>query len=206
MISLSEDVTIPSPPELVWPLLSDPLLVASCIPGATLTPGPVSGVYEGTVRVSFGPTVAVFRGEVRLAYDNEAHRVTVDGRGIDEHGQSRATASGVVSISGGDTTILKVSGSFNVTGPLETVVNAGGIHVARALLAEFSQNLAKILADEGEPAPEAEAIPIMEPLSPAMLARTSTAPPVDPAAQLSGGVLLRRGFFGWLRQIASRKR
>src|SRR5438128_2031579 len=36
MISLSEKVTIPSPAEEVWPLLRDPALVASCIPGATL--------------------------------------------------------------------------------------------------------------------------------------------------------------------------
>ena len=38
--------------------------------------------------------------------------------------------------------------------------NAGGVHVARALLAEFSENLAKVVSDSGdaaEPAaPEAE--------------------------------------------------
>jgi len=28
MISLSEEVTIPSPPDAVWPLLRDPALVA----------------------------------------------------------------------------------------------------------------------------------------------------------------------------------
>src|SRR5260370_33080782 len=137
MPSLSEEITIPSPPEAVWPLLSDPELVASCIPDATLTPAPVAGVYEGTVRVKFGPTVATFRGEARLAYDHEARRVTVEGRGIDGRGQSRAIASGVVSASGSEVTLLKVEGNFTVTAPLETFANAGGIHVARALLAEF---------------------------------------------------------------------
>jgi hypothetical protein len=44
-----------SPLDLVWPLLSGPLLVASCIPGATLTLWAVFGVYEGTVRVRFAP-------------------------------------------------------------------------------------------------------------------------------------------------------
>src|SRR5579863_70263 len=142
MISLSEQITIPSPPEVVWPLLADPGLVASCIPGAAMTPAAVLGVYAGTLRVKFGPTVAVFRGEARLSYDHDARRVTVEGRGIDARGQSRAVASGVVSATGTDTTVLQVEGSFNITGPLETFANAGGIHVARALLAEFSENMA----------------------------------------------------------------
>src|SRR5579862_4542343 len=175
MPSLSEEITIPSPPDEVWPLLAKPELVASCIPGATLVPAGVPGVYQGTVRIKFGPTVAVFRGEARLAYDHEARNCTVDSRGIDGRGQSRAIASGVVSVRGSDTTVLKVDGSFNVTGPLETFANAGGIHVARALLAEFAQNMAILLTTEGAPAPEAEAIPMVEPKSASDLARAAAA-------------------------------
>ncbi len=149
MISLSEQVTIPSPLRVVWPLLADPALVASCIPGASLTPTAVPGVYEGTVRVKFGPTVAVFRGEARLAYDHDELTCTVEGRGIDGRGQSRAVASGVVTAMGVEESVLRVEGSFNVTGPLETFANAGGIHVARALLAEFAQNMAKLIEHRG---------------------------------------------------------
>ena len=39
-----------------------------------------------------------------------------------------------------DTTLLKVEGNFNVTGPLETFANAGGVHLARAILAEFAES------------------------------------------------------------------
>ena len=220
---LSEEITIPSPPEVVWPLLSDPALVASCIPGATLTPSLVAGVYQGTVRVKFGPTVAIFRGEARLAYDHEARRCTVDGRGIDGRGQSRALAAGVVSAGGDRETVLKVEGSFNVTGPLETFANAGGIHVARALLAEFAVNLAALLTDEGTPAPDAEAIPIVEPQTASMQARTAAvqgavpgavqgavpgAAAVEaapPAPALRGEALLWRVFLAWLRQLFSGK-
>jgi len=120
MISLSEEVTIQSPPAEVWPLLRDPALVASCIPGATLTAEAEDGAYHGTIRVKFGPTVATFRGEAKLSYDDEARRCTIEGRGIDGRGASRAIASGVVTASGTERTILKVEGSFNVTGPLET--------------------------------------------------------------------------------------
>src|SRR5713226_6951274 len=145
MISITEDVTIPAPPAEVWPLLSDPALVASCIPGATLTAAGENGAYQGTIRVKFGPTVAIFRGEATLAYDDAARRCTIEGRGIDGRGASRALASGVVTASGAQTTLLKVEGTFNVTGPLETFANAGGVHLARAILAEFAANVAKLV-------------------------------------------------------------
>ena len=41
------------------------------------------GVYQGTMRVKFGPTLAVFRGEAKLAYDHSFRRCTIEGRGID---------------------------------------------------------------------------------------------------------------------------
>ena len=74
MISIREEITIASPPEILWPLLSDPAIVASCIPGAVLTKSGEEGTYQGTMRLKFGPTAAVFRGEARLAYDHSVRR------------------------------------------------------------------------------------------------------------------------------------
>src|SRR5712671_3127686 len=148
MLSLTETTTIPLPAAEVWPLLSDPALVASCIPGATLSPDQGDGLWRGSVRVKFGPTVAVFRGEASLAFDDAARTCTIEGRGA-----SRALASGVVKLSGGETTELAVDGSFSVSGPLETFANAGGVHVARALLAEFSANMAKKVAEQSAAVP-----------------------------------------------------
>jgi carbon monoxide dehydrogenase subunit G len=185
MISLSEEITIPSPPAAVWPLLRDPALVARCIPGATLAAGGEGGSYQGTIRVKFGPTVATFRGETKLGYDDAARRCTIEGRGIDARGASRALASGVVTVLGAETTILKVDGSFNVTGPLETFANAGGVHLARELLAEFADNMARELERRGAPASAAE----------------TPAAPQAAAPELHGGRLLWRAFLGWLKQF-----
>ncbi len=189
MISIREEITIPSPPEVVWPLLSDPAVVASCIPGASLTEAGEGGAYHGTVRVRFGPTVATFRGEARLAYDHEARRCTIEGRGIDGRGASRALASGIVAASGGETTVLKVEGSFTVTGPLETFANAGGVHLARSLLAEFAANMAKLVGERAAPATEATAAP------------ASAATPPPQAAELPAGRILWQALVSWLRQI-----
>lgn len=181
MISIREEITIAAPPETVWPLLSDPAVVASCIPGAALTKADEKGAYQGTMRVKFGPTVAQFRGEAKLAYDHTAKRCSIEGRGIDGRGASRANATGIVEASGTDTTLLKVEGNFQVTGPLETFANAGGVHLARAILAEFAANVAKLMATEGE-------------------ARL----PGEEAA-LSGGKILSRAAASWVRDKFSGK-
>jgi len=81
MISIREEVPIAMPPEVLWPILSDPAIVASCIPGAVLTKSSEGGTYQGTMRVKFGPTVAVFRGEAKLAYDHSFRRCTIRGAG-----------------------------------------------------------------------------------------------------------------------------
>src|SRR5436190_19136910 len=196
MPSLTEKTTISSPADKVWPLLRDPALVASCIPGATLAPDQGDGLWRGSVRVKFGPTVAVFRGEASLVFDDAARTCTIEGRGIDGRGASRALASGVVKVSGGDTTELAIDGSFSVSGPLETFANAGGVHVARALLAEFSANMANKVAEHG-PVPPVEAVPLAAP-PPATAPSAATAPRAA-AAELSGFGLLWRAFLSWWR-------
>jgi carbon monoxide dehydrogenase subunit G len=192
MPSLTETTTIPSPASQVWPLLRDPALVASCIPGAALSPDQGDGVWRGSVRVKFGPTVAVFRGEATLVFDDAARTCTIEGRGIDGRGASRALASGVVKVSGSDTTEMAIDGSFSVSGPLETFANAGGIHVARALLAEFSANMAKKIAGQSPPIspvtiPPDGAVPLAEPPPAAPPSFPTTPIPTPaPAAEISG--------------------
>lgn len=192
MVALSETTTIALPADEVWPLLSDPALVASCIPGATLSPDQGDGLWRGSVRVKFGPTVAVFRGEASLAFDHTARTCTIEGRGIDGRGASRALASGVVKVAGKETTELAIDGTFSVSGPLETFANAGGVHVARALLGEFSTNLAKLVA-ERRPAPEAQATPQPAPM------------PSPPATELRAGNLMWRAFLSWLRSLFGKR-
>jgi carbon monoxide dehydrogenase subunit G len=195
MVALSETTTIALPADEVWPLLGEPALVASCIPGAALSPDQGDGLWRGTVRVKFGPTVAVFRGEATLAFDHSARTCTIEGRGIDGRGASRALASGTVKVTGKETTELAIDGSFTVSGPLETFANAGGVHVARALLAEFSANMAKLVA-ERRPAQV-----------PAADATAAPAPPPSPsvATELRAGNLMWRAFLSWLRSLTGNR-
>lgn len=184
-MDIREQIRIPARLDEVWPLLSDPARVAACIPGTTLAPDQGDGMWRGSIRVRFGPTVATFRGEASLDYDHPAFRCSIQGRGIDQRGASRALSSGViVATNDGDATLLTVDGSFTVTGPLEQFANAGGVHVARALLAEFAANMAALVA-EARPA--------------AVIAEPPPAPRA--ARELGGFGLLWRVLLSWLQSL-----
>jgi carbon monoxide dehydrogenase subunit G len=206
MPDISEQTLIPAPLGVVWPLLSDPAEVAACIPGAQLAPSTGDGLWRGSIKVKFGPTVAAFRGEAKLDYDHDAHRCSIEGRGIDQRGASRALANGeVLAAAEGNSTRLTVNGSFTVTGPLETFANAGGVHVARALLAEFANNMANramaavpaatpTASDTGADAPSMAAAPAAPPAP----------PPPAPAAEINAFGLLWRAFLSWLSSLFGR--
>ena len=207
MISIREEVLIAMPPEVLWPILSNPATVASCIPGAVLTKSGEGDIYQGSMRVKFGPTVAVFRGEAKLAYDHPGRRCTIQGRGIDGRGASRANASGTVEATGGDTTLLKVEGNFNVTGPLETFANAGGVHLARAILAEFAENVAKLVAEQaGEATARHLDLLTGGEKERAAPRQNDEQPGTATSPEFSGGKILWRAFVSWLRQVFFGKR
>ena len=145
MINLKEKFSVAAPPAEVWPLMSDPAVVAACIPGAELNELTPEGAHRGKVTFKFGPTVAVFRGEAKLTYDHPAQRCLIEARGIDQKGASRARARFEVTARGTDTTEVSMDGGFDVAGPLEVFASAGGVHVARALLAEFDANIASVI-------------------------------------------------------------
>jgi len=166
VINLKEKFSIPAPPDEVWPLMSDPAVVAACIPGAELTELTPEGPHRGKVTYKFGPTVAVFRGEARLDYDHPVKRCLIEARGIDQKGASRARARFELEARGVHTTDVTLEGGFEVAGPLEMFASAGGVHVARVLLAEFAANIANVIeqrrggnANEGNDAvPQAPAM------------------------------------------------
>ncbi len=215
-MEITERTRVPAPLDEVWPLLSDPASVAGCIPGAELAPDKGDGVWRGSIRVRFGPTAAVFRGEATLDFDHAAHRCSIEGRGIDGRGASRALSSGtVVATAEADETVLTVDGSFTVTGPLENFANAGGVHVARALLAEFSANMGKLVAEKRGASATAAAAATAAPeeasaggaATEAPPSPTPPAPPPPRARELGAFGLLWRAFKLWLRGlIPERKR
>jgi cell division septation protein DedD len=163
-----------------------------------------------------GPQVV----EATLSYDHTNRRCTIEGRGIDQRGASRALANGEVSASGTTETELAVQGEYTVSGPLETFANAGGVHVARALLAEFAKNMGTLAAERRGSVPAAATPPAAE-AAPASTAQTpaapsaasTTAPSAKPepvasprqAAELNAFALLLAAFKSWLSSLFGKR-
>jgi carbon monoxide dehydrogenase subunit G len=197
MNHLAEEVTIAGTPDEVWSLLCDPVLVVSCIPGATLVENQQDDSYRGTFKVKFGPTVVIFRGEATLSYDHDGRRCTIESRGVDQRGASRAVAGGIVAVTGsGPVANLGVTGDFHITGPLESFARTGGVHVARVLLGEFSTNLARLIGERREPAASGT--------SPSMPPPSDAPSPSD--RRLNGIILIWHALLGWLREVVNRRR
>ena len=196
MIHVREKFEVAAAPEEVWGLLSDPALVAPCIPGATLGSLNGNGRYPGTMSVRFGPTVVVFRGEVSLGYDHSARTCTIEGRGTDQKGISNASASWIVKVTGDAGTTVDVDGQFDLTGPLAAFARTGGVHVARALLADFFGNIAtRLRGANAETTGQAQAAP------PNPRAETASVPA---AASLNGGAIFWRVLRDWLKRMFKR--
>ena len=138
MIQLKEPFSVAAPPDEVWPLMSDPAVVAACIPGAELNELTPEGAHRGKITFKFGPTVAVFRGEAKLTYTHEAKHCLIEARGIDQRGASRARAKFDLNAAGADNTEVTLDGGFEVAGPLEMFASAGGVHVAQELRARIA--------------------------------------------------------------------
>jgi carbon monoxide dehydrogenase subunit G len=145
VIQLKETFSVVAPPDEVWPLMSDPAVVAACIPGAELNELTPEGAHRGRITFKFGPTVAVFRGEAKLTYTHAAKHCLIEARGIDQKGASRARARFDLNATGSDSTEVTLDGGFEVAGPLEMFASAGGVHVAKVLLGEFAANILKVI-------------------------------------------------------------
>lgn len=189
MIPIREQFEVPAAPEAVWPLLSDPAFVVTCLPGAALVGDHGDGSYDGTLAVKFGPITATFRGVATIVFDHSGRSCTIEARGQDGKGASRATASASVTTSGDATrTVVSIDGGFQVSGPLGQFARTGGQHLAREMLSEFSTNLARRL-QPADAAPTPGGTP-------------ATATPA--ARELSAFNLLWRAFLGWARHALGR--
>jgi uncharacterized protein len=94
-----------------------------------------------------------------------------------------------------------------MTTPLETFANAGGVHLARAVLAELAENIAGVVAEQVHPP-----APNPDPFTAGKDRQRAETPPqhtqaITPAASaLKGDRVLWRAFVSWLREVFFGKR
>ena len=145
MIEVNERIEVPSPPQVVWNLLSDPKAVVECVPGAALGERQEDGSYDATLVVKFGPAKVTFRTKVSIEYDGAALGGRVSSRGKDNQGGTRVKTTmnfKVVDGTAPGSSAIPFDAQVEISGKLASLVEGGANLVVKHMTKEFSERLA----------------------------------------------------------------
>jgi len=145
--------TVASPAEPLWAYLLDVEKIAPCMPGAELTEIVDDRHWKGRLKAKFGPVGLAFDGTVEMTErDDEAHRVVLTAKGMEQKGKGAANAnvtSWLEAGSSADETVVKMQADITLTG--------AAAQLSRGLLPEISKKLTQQFADCLQAAMAAEA-------------------------------------------------
>ncbi len=200
---IEQQLQVSRPPDEVWEFLKDVPAVAACIPGAELTDIAADNTFRGAFRLKVGPLSAKLEGEGRLERDDAARTGKIEGKGVDRRGGSRVSATMSYQVEpAADGTRVLVVADLTLAGQLSQIGRTGLIEdVAKRLTEEFSQALAKRLAETSSTASAA-----------AGTSSTASAPPpaqapAEPAAFDAGRAVsasLWNRICAWFRRLSGR--
>ena len=145
MIEVKEQIDVPSTPQIVWGLLSDPHAVVACVPGATLGDKHEDGSFDASITVKFGPAKVAFHARVALELDAATMTGQVTSKGKDNQGGTRfhATMSfGVAEQTELAGSTIPIEAKVEIFGRLAMVVEAGAGLVVKRMTSEFSERFA----------------------------------------------------------------
>ncbi len=148
MITITERIPVPHPPEIVWGVLSDPATVVSCIDGSELGAQHEDGTFDARLAVKFAAIRVVFDARVALELE-EADRVgRMEARGADSRGSTRveghATFTVIPTTEGAD---VVLDGVIELNGQLASLVTTGAAVVVERMTRTFSEKLTATCAE-----------------------------------------------------------
>lgn len=160
-MEITEQFNVTQPIEEVWVLFQDVPELARCLPGAELTSDNGDGTFDGRVSVKLGPISSSFEGEATIVFDQEAHGLSIRGRGVDRSGGSQGRVEVDVLLTDGSdgSTDVAIAAKVMLGGPIAQFGRTGLVsEVSRRLIEDFSACLhAKLEAESPESASAIEA-------------------------------------------------
>lgn len=150
MIEVNERVDVPSPPRVVWELLSNPRAVVDCVAGASLGEQQEDGSFDAGLTVKFGPAKVTFRAHVALELETAAMIGHVIAKGKDKQGGTRFRATMTFRVAPQDQgpgTCVPITAQVEIAGRLASLVESGAALVVRRMTSDFSERLAARCAE-----------------------------------------------------------
>jgi carbon monoxide dehydrogenase subunit G len=142
MIEVNQRIDVPSTPQAVWAILSDPHAVVECVKGASLGEQHEDGSYDAGLLVSFGPARVTFKARFSLELDPATLSGKVSSRGKDNQGGTRIKADMAFRVepSGAGSAVL-IEAKTEVGGRLASIVESGANLVVGRMTADFAKRL-----------------------------------------------------------------
>ena len=158
--------TIKAPAAGVWEFLTDPLRVARCLPGASITGKLDEKTYSGAMTVKVGPVSSSYKGKVVFErLDPVTRTAEIVATGTDVKGRGGADlrlTSTVKELAAGETQVTAVS-LVNITGILAQMGRGMIQDVSDQMFQVFSQRMRAELESAAPAAPLAVAPSAMPP-------------------------------------------
>lgn len=143
-----------APPERVWRALTDPLVVASCLPGGELLEALGPDAFRGALIVPLGPFRVRFEGVGRFAeLDRDAGRAVLVAEASETRGRARAGMRMRSRLAPTDAgTAVDIRQELELHGPLGRFVPGAVLgEAARYALGRFESSLRRVLAESASP-------------------------------------------------------
>ena len=188
-MELTNEFSVPLPPDRAWGVLTDLERIAPCLPGARLTE--IEGDdHKGEVKVKVGPITATYKGVARFVErDAEARRAVLQAEGRDaRQGSASATVTAMLTPDGGGTKVVVVT-DLNVAGKVAQFGRGVLADVSVKLLDQFSACLSEQLQADNDRPEEPEPSPVVKEFAKAVV---EADPPADEAPAVEGEVAARR--------------
>ena len=153
-MDLDNVFSVPTSPARAWEVLLDVERIAPCMPGATVEEFD-GEVVTGRIKVKVGPVSLTYRGTAKFVErDPEAQVVVLDASGKETRGAGTASATVRASLEpeeSGESTKVVIHTTMNVTGRPAQFGRGVIAEVGGKLVAQFADNLAKLIADSNGP-------------------------------------------------------
>lgn len=147
-MEIENEFSVSAPVDHVWAFLLDVERVAPCMPGAELTEVVDDTTWKGKVHMKLGPVSLAFAGTVTMQErDDEARRVVLAAKGMEQKGKGAANASVTSWLEPGeDATTVKMKADIHLTGTVAQLSRGLLPEVSRKLTAQFADCLHQSMA------------------------------------------------------------
>jgi hypothetical protein len=147
-VEIENEFSVAAPVDHVWAFLLDVERVAPCMPGAELTEVVDDTTWKGKVHMKLGPVSLAFAGTVTMQErDDEARRVVLAAKGMEQKGKGAANASVTSWLEPGeDATTVKMKADIHLTGTVAQLSRGLLPEVSRKLTAQFADCLHQSMA------------------------------------------------------------